>query len=226
MRAVTKAPLSAYRVKRDFATTPEPRGHSRGAPAAHLHFVIHKHASRRLHFDLRLELDGVFKSWAVPRGPSLNPRDKRLAVQVEDHPLEYGDFEGIIPKGQYGAGAVQIWDRGAWAPVGPTAPEAALKQGELTFALRGRRLKGGFALVRMDGARGSAGAPSWLLIKRNDPHARANGEAVLREDRSIASGRTMAAIAAGRGPAARPFMTRRRPADRVRSARAAPASRR
>ena len=123
------AGLRQYRAKRDFASTSEPRGVSRRKLAGHL-YVIQKHAARRLHYDLRLELDGVFKSWAVTRGPSLDPADKRLAVEVEDHPLDYGDFEGTIPKGQYGGGTVQLWDRGYWEPDGDRTPEDALASGD------------------------------------------------------------------------------------------------
>jgi len=139
--------LSTYRAKRDFGQTAEPKG-SRSmrsrtpAISPRLRFVIQKHAATRLHYDLRLELDGVFKSWAVTRGPSLDPADKRLAVQVEDHPLEYGDFEGAIPKGQYGGGTVQLWDRGYWSPVEGEDPQAALKAGDLKFTLEGKRLHG------------------------------------------------------------------------------------
>src|SRR5579872_2691489 len=119
--------LETYRAKRDFSKTSEPSGRRKVASADRLRFVIQKHAARRLHYDLRLELDGVFKSWAVTRGPSLDPADKRLAVQVEDHPLDYGDFEGTIPQGQYGGGTVQLWDRGYWAPQPGVQPQQALE---------------------------------------------------------------------------------------------------
>ena len=125
--------LTKYRAKRDFRRTSEPKGSRSPGKSQRLRFVIQKHAARRLHYDLRLELDGVFKSWAVTRGPSLDPADKRLAVEVEDHPLDYGDFEGTIPKGQYGGGTVQLWDRGYWRPVPGTDPQAALKAGQLKF---------------------------------------------------------------------------------------------
>src|SRR5690606_29318499 len=137
-----------------------------------LRYVIQKHAARRLHFDLRLELDGVFKSWAVTRGPSLNPQDKRLAVEVEDHPLDYGDFEGTIPKGQYGGGTVQLWDRGYWTPIGEASAQSQLKKGELKFTLDGERLHGSFVLVRMKGDRYGGKRTNWLLIKHRDEHAR------------------------------------------------------
>src|SRR5665213_758053 len=131
----SKAALSTYRQKRDFAKTTEPAGKTAVAASKHLRFVIQKHAASRLHYDLRLELDGVFKSWAVTRGPSVDPADKRLAVEVEDHPLDYGDFEGTIPKGQYGGGTVQLWDRGFWKPEGKGDPTLSLDHGELKFRL-------------------------------------------------------------------------------------------
>ena len=138
-----------YARKRDFARTPEPSGAARrpGAAGSAI-FVVQKHAARRLHWDFRLERDGVLWSWAVPRGPSMDPRHKRLAVQVEDHPVEYATFEGSIPAGNYGAGAVELWDRGHWTPLGDD-PEADLRRGELKFTLDGGRLRGGFVLVRL-----------------------------------------------------------------------------
>ena len=174
--------------------------------AAELRFVIQKHAARRLHYDLRLELDGVFKSWAVTRGPSLDPEVKRLAVEVEDHPLDYGDFEGTIPKGEYGGGTVQLWDRGFWAPLPGVAPQAALKSGNLKFLLEGHRLKGEWVLVRMKSDRTGRKRTNWLLIKHRDRHARDDGDRLLKTDKSIASGRKMSQIAAGRGARPRPFM--------------------
>jgi bifunctional non-homologous end joining protein LigD len=157
---------------------------------------------------LRLELDGVFKSWAVTRGPSLDPRDKRLAVEVEDHPLEYGDFEGTIPKGEYGGGTVQLWDRGYWTPEGDSPPQTALQAGNLKFRLDGQRLHGSWVLVRMKDRSGRK-KNNWLLIKHRDEFAReGDGDALLREDRSVASGRPMALIAAGKGRGPRPFMTK------------------
>ncbi len=197
--------LSAYQSKRDFNRTSEPQGAATLRPSERLRFVIQKHDATRLHYDLRLELDGVFKSWAVTRGPSLDPHDKRLAVETEDHPLDYGDFEGTIPKGQYGGGTVQLWDRGYWAPEGMTA-EQGLASGDLKFTLEGEHLHGSWVLVRMKGWSGKR--VNWLLIKHRDEHARdGEGEAVLGEDRSVASGRSLAEIAAGQGRAPKPFMT-------------------
>ena len=201
--------LSKYRAKRDFTKTAEPSGHNRIAASNRLRFVIQKHAATRLHYDLRLELGGVFKSWAVTRGPSLDPADKRLAVEVEDHPLDYGDFEGTIPKGQYGGGTVQLWDRGYWEPDGPTPPEKALAKGDLKFILHGKRLHGSFVLVRMKHDRTGGRRNNWLLIKHRDQHAReGDGDAILTEDRSVASGRTMAKIAEGKGRGPSPFILR------------------
>ena len=170
--------LSPYRAKRDFSRTAEPSGTGRrGSHSAALRFVVQKHAARRLHYDLRLELDGVFKSWAITREPSLDPADKRLAVQVEDHPLEYGDFEGTIPRGEYGAGTVRIWDRGTWAPLPDASPRAGLKAGVLKFVLKGRRLKGEWVLVRMKSDRDGAKRKKWLLIKHRDRDAREDCDA-------------------------------------------------
>jgi bifunctional non-homologous end joining protein LigD len=198
--------LSTYRAKRDFKQTAEPSGSGAVAPSARLRFVVQKHSARRPHYDLRLELDGVFKSWAVTRGPALDPADKRLAVEVEDHPLAYGDFEGTIPRGQYGGGAVQIWDRGYWEPQVKSTPEQALAAGELKMVLQGERLRGGWVLARLRNSRAGK-RPSWLLIKHPDEFARAGDRLLLEEDRSVASGRTLEQIAAGRGRGPRPFMT-------------------
>jgi bifunctional non-homologous end joining protein LigD len=196
--------LSTYRKKRDFSKTDEPSGKVKVAPAKHRRFVIQKHAATRLHYDFRLEFDGVFKSWAVTRGPSLDPHDKRLAVEVEDHPLDYGDFEGTIPKGEYGAGTVQLWDRGYWES---EDPEHGFKKGDLKFTLDGEKLHGSWVLVRMRRDRDGGKRTNWLLIKHRDEFAR-EGEAndILDEDRSVASGRTMEQIAAGKGRAPKPFM--------------------
>src|SRR5690242_10226930 len=199
--------LATYRAKRDFNRTAEPSGSGTVAPSEHLRFVVQKHAARRLHYDFRLELDGVFKSWAVTRGPSLDPADKRLAVEVEDHPLEYGDFEGTIPEGQYGGGTVMLWDRGYWAPEkGFENIAAALAKGELKFVMEGKRMHGSWVIVRT--RRDTRGKASWILIKHRDSGAvDGNAGGPSDEDRSIASGRTMNEIAAGSGRNAKPFMT-------------------
>jgi len=161
--------LEEYRRKRDFRKTPEPAGKApaRKKATAPLAFVIQEHKARRLHFDFRLELDGVLKSWAVPKGPSLDPGEKRLAVEVEDHPLDYGGFEGIIPEGQYGGGTVLLWDRGTWIPADPD-PAAAHAKGMLKFELHGKKLHGNWALVRMGGKAARERRPNWLLVKERD----------------------------------------------------------
>ncbi len=200
--------LSKYRSKRDFNKTAEPSGEATVKPSKRRRFVIQKHDATRLHYDLRLELDGVFKSWAVTKGPSLDPGDKRLAVEVEDHPLDYGDFEGTIPKGQYGGGTVMLWDRGYWAPEGNKAPEEALAKGDFKFTLEGSRLHGSFVLVRMRGKEDEK-RTNWLLIKHHDDYSvECDGASVLEDnDTSVASGRTMDAIASGKGRKPKPFMT-------------------
>ena len=196
--------LSEYRKKRDFEKTAEPSGETGVASSKRRRFVIQKHDASRLHYDLRLELDGVFKSWAVTRGPSLDPHDKRLAVEVEDHPLDYGDFEGTIPEGQYGGGTVQLWDRGYWDC---DDPERGFKKGDLKFTLHGDKLHGSWVLVRMRGDRNGGKRTNWLLIKHRDEYAREGGDNdVLDADKSVASGRTMAQIASGKGRAPKPFM--------------------
>ena len=199
--------LSKYRSKRDFTVTDEPSGKGKVATSEHLRFVIQKHAARRLHYDLRLELGGVFKSWAVTKGPSPDPRDKRLAVEVEDHPLDYGDFEGTIPKGEYGGGTVQLWDRGLWAPEGDASAEQQLRKGELKFVMEGERMHGSWVLVRMKGDRYGGKRNNWLLIKHRDAAAvEGKTDALMAEDRSVASGRKMADIEAGKGRGPEPFM--------------------
>ncbi len=197
--------LSSYRQKRDFTKTAEPTGKAKPARAKYPRFVIQKHAARRLHYDLRLEVGGLFKSWAVTEGPSLDPKDKRLAVETEDHPLDYGDFEGTIPKGEYGGGTVMLWDRGFWAPEGD--PAKALRKGDLRFALAGDKLQGSWVLVRLRHHRERGKRTNWLLIKRHDGYERENDkDKVLSQDRSVASKRSMDEIAAGKGRGPKPFM--------------------
>src|SRR5438067_4993757 len=179
--------LKTYREKRKFAVTPEPRGNV--ARTKGDRFVIQKHAARRLHYDLRLELDGVMKSWAVTRGPSPDPAEKRLAVQVEDHPIEYNTFEGTIPEGEYGGGTVLIWDRGRWLPEGD--PHQGLRKGRLTFELDGKKLHGKWHLVRMQ-RRARETKDNWLLIKSKDEWARDDGPDILEEQpHSVVSGRSI-----------------------------------
>jgi bifunctional non-homologous end joining protein LigD len=201
--------LEEYRHKRDFATTPEPAGHQE-EPVRHrgsLVFVVQKHAASHLHFDFRLELDGVMKSWAVPKGPSLDPSIKRLAMQVEDHPIDYNAFEGTIPKGEYGGGTVMLWDRGTYEPDRDAAARTAddrsdaqilrdeYEHGDLKFILHGERLRGSWVLVRTRLGRGSSAArPQWLLIKHRDPYAMPGSDIVAGAETSVATGRTMEAI--------------------------------
>jgi bifunctional non-homologous end joining protein LigD len=206
-----KAKLARYQSMRDFAKTAEPSGAEAVAPSNALRFVIQKHDATRLHFDFRLELDGVFKSWAVTRGPSLDPADRRLAVEVEDHPLDYGDFEGTIPKGQYGGGTVMLWDRGYWTPEAGTDPHEGLRKGDLKIVMDGERLKGSFVLVRMK-RREREKRDNWLLIKHHDGWATdGHGDVLVEgETTSVASGRTMEEIAEGKGKGATPFITKGR----------------
>src|ERR1700742_1061915 len=200
--------LAKYQEMRDFSATAEPSGKDAKVVASKAPtFVIQKHAASHLHFDLRLEFDGTFRSWAVPKGPSLDPKDRRMAMEVEDHPLDYGDFEGTIPKGQYGGGTVMLWDRGYWAPEkGFEKIGAALAKGELKFVMEGERMHGSWVIVRTK--RDSRGKASWLLIKHRDEGA-VEGDMTgpTEDDRSVASARTMTEIANGKGRAATPFMT-------------------
>jgi bifunctional non-homologous end joining protein LigD len=200
--------LAKYQEMRDFSATQEPSGGNAKVLASDaLRFVIQKHAASHLHFDLRLEYEGTFRSWAVPKGPSLDPKDRRMAMEVEDHPLDYGDFEGTIPKGQYGGGTVMLWDRGYWAPEkGFEKIGAALAKGELKFVMEGERMHGSWVMVRT--RRDNRGKASWLLIHHRDPVAsEADTAGPNDDDRSVASGRTMSEIASGEGRSATPFMT-------------------
>ena len=192
------AGLSTYHAKRDFKRTREPKG--RVARSSKQRFVIQRHDATRLHYDLRLELGGVYKSWAVTRTPSLDPAVKRLAVEVEDHPIEYGTFEGTIPGGQYGGGTVQLWDRGTWTPQGDD-PQDELATGHLKIVMDGERMHGKWALIRMRDDEKKPGRKvrhNWLLIKEVDDEARRGkaGEALAKEITSVKSGRTLDEIAA------------------------------
>ena len=206
MPRTRSAPLSEYRSKRDFSRTAEPAGDDPGArlKGSTLRYVIQKHAASHLHFDLRLELDGVMKSWAVPKGPSLDPAVKRLAMEVEDHPIDYNTFEGTIPKGEYGGGTVMLWDRGTYqadnAPDGDdqSALRRGYASGDLKFSLDGARLRGSWVLVRMRGRQGRSSKPQWLLIKHRDDEARDDIDIVAETTTSVATGRTMEEIAAGK----------------------------
>lgn len=197
--------LKEYRRKRDFSTTAEPAGtaRARSGRGKPLRFVVQKHDASRLHFDLRLELDGVMKSWAVPRGPSTDPTERRLAMHVEDHPMEYNTFEGNIPEGEYGGGTVMLWDRGTYVPNGDDAADgvAAIRrgyrEGRLKIAVRGKRLRGGYVLVRMRKP-GEEDERAWLLIKERDDDADAERDLVQEATTSIATRRTMEQIASGR----------------------------
>jgi bifunctional non-homologous end joining protein LigD len=194
------ARLSDYNAKRDFTKTREPRGRVAKAAGKTLHFVIQRHDATRLHYDLRLELGGVYKSWAVTKTPSLDPAVKRLAVEVEDHPIEYGTFEGTIPEGQYGGGTVQLWDRGRWKPQDGD-PEGDLKAGHLKFVMDGERMKGKWALVRMRDDKTKPASKvrhNWLLIKEIDDEARRGkaGDALAKDVTSVKTGRTLDEIAA------------------------------
>jgi bifunctional non-homologous end joining protein LigD len=191
--------LEAYRSKRDFDRTPEPRGGAKSGGRGRLSYLIQRHAATRLHYDFRIEHEGVLKSWAVTKAPSRDPSIKRLAVEVEDHPLDYGTFEGTIPSGNYGAGTVQLWDRGEWEPQEADV-EAALKRGSLKMILHGDRLRGGWALVRLKSDRGKPSKRNnWLLIKEKDEAAvPGEGEANMEIDASVATGRSLAEIADGK----------------------------
>ena len=190
--------LKKYQQKRNFEETSEPKPVLKKRKTKKLIFVVQKHAATRLHYDFRLEVNGVLKSWAVPKGPSLNPADKRLAIMVEDHPYDYHDFEGTIPKGNYGAGTVMVWDAGSYLPLDEDyqvtdekAMKQGLKQGKIHFGLAGHKLFGIFALVRMQSEKGD----QWLLFKKEDPYASTSD--ILKKDRSVLTDRTMHQITEG-----------------------------
>jgi bifunctional non-homologous end joining protein LigD len=188
--------LSTYRKKRNFQVSPEPTGgQSNGAKSAGI-YVIQKHRASQLHYDFRLEFGGVLLSWAVPKGPSRDPAVKRLAMQVEDHPLEYASFEGVIPNGEYGGGTVMVWDNGTWTPEGEDVSKA-VQNGELKFTLNGRKLRGSWVLVRTRGYGHNANR-SWLLIKHRDRYA-SKQDITSTQARSIASNRLLAEIARDAG---------------------------
>lgn len=187
-------PLKEYRKKRDFSVTPEPSGDATGKKKnVHLIYVIQKHLASHLHYDFRLEWNGTLLSWAVPKGPSLDPADKRLAMQVEDHPIDYADFEGVIPADEYGGGTVMVWDKGLWEPESPDV-DAALQKGDLKFILHGKKLKGSWVLVRTRGYGSSGGRSSWLLIKHRDQYA-SKRDVTADEPYSAVSRRLLAGIA-------------------------------
>lgn len=187
-------PLDTYRSKRDFGSTPEPSGEKtrRGKKPI---FVIQKHAARRLHYDFRIEVGGVLKSWAVPKGPSTDPRDKRLAMPTEDHPMEYADFEGVIPQGEYGGGTVMVWDTGTYVNIRekdgrPIPMERCLEEGHVAIWLEGGKIEGGYGLVRT----GNGDKARWLLIKMKDEKADARRNPVGSRPKSVLSGRTLKQI--------------------------------
>jgi DNA ligase D-like protein (predicted 3'-phosphoesterase) len=182
--------LAEYRRKRDFSRTPEPMG-SGQQPGREPVFVVQKHDATRLHYDFRLQVDSVLKSWAIPKGPSLNTRDKRLAIPTEDHPLDYANFEGVIPEGQYGAGRVIVWDIGTYRNITrrdgqPVPLDQAIENGQVAIWLDGKKLKGGFALTRIRNGK----KPVWLLVKKRDEYANA-GDPVTEQPASVLSGRTL-----------------------------------
>jgi bifunctional non-homologous end joining protein LigD len=201
-------PLEEYKRKRRFTETPEPEGKLE-KESTH-RFVVQKHDATRLHYDFRLELEGVLKSWAVPKGPSLDPADKRLAMQVEDHPVSYFDFEGIIPENNYGAGTVMVWDMGTWQPLSPVAVDgkynpgtdaeamAMLAKGDLKFRLKGKKLNGDFALIKIKGRRPGSKGTEWLLIKKHDQYVE-EGYNIDEYDESVLTKRSLAEIAGDAG---------------------------
>lgn len=192
-------PLDKYREKRNFRITPEPSGSGETATrkTKQLIYVVQKHRASQLHYDFRLEWKGTLLSWAVPKGPSLDPAVKRLAMQVEDHPIEYSNFEGVIPEGEYGGGTVMLWDNGYWEPESPDV-DAALQKGDFKFRLYGKKLKGSWVLVRTRGYGSSQGRASWLLIKHRDEHA-SKQDITVEEPYSVLSQRLLADIARDAG---------------------------
>lgn len=202
--------LREYKAKRDFKVSPEPKAAvKKKAAGEKLSFVVQKHAATNLHYDFRLEWKGVLLSWAVPKGPSLDPAVKRLAMQVEDHPVDYGGFEGVIPEGEYGGGTVMLWDNGTWDAEGDA--EEGLRKGDLKFTLHGKKLRGSWVLVRTRGYGGKGGKTSWLLIKHRDRYA-AETDIVEDKPKSVKSKRTLAQIAkAGGGDVEKAARGDRRP---------------
>src|SRR5512140_564866 len=187
--------LEEYRRKRKFSATPEPPAEIEKPPKGAPRFVVQKHHATQLHYDFRLEMGGVLKSWAIPKGPTLDPNEKRLAMMVEDHPLDYIHFEGIIPAGNYGAGTVMVWDTGTWEPLGDRPPAEALEKGDLKFMLHGEKLNGEFALVHMKSRRPGSKGNEWLLLKKKDAHVQPGWDAA-DFDWSVLSRRSLAQIAA------------------------------
>lgn len=190
-----KRSLITYQEKRDFKTSPEPKGKALVKKSTSPIFVIQKHDASHLHYDLRLEIDGVLVSWAVPKGPSLNPQEKHLAIMTEDHPIEYADFEGVIPEGQYGGGTVMVWDTGTYKNIKEkngklVSMDECLKNGQIEVFLEGKKLKGGFALIKTQ----YAGGDNWLLMKMKDEFASARKKPVNSQNKSAITGRTMQQI--------------------------------
>jgi len=198
-------PLEQYRKKRNFTETPEPVGRAWRACRRRI-FAVQKHGASRLHYDFRLQINGALVSWAVPKGPSMNPADKRLAVRTEDHPLEYADFEGLIPKGQYGAGTVMVWDKGTYETGDGIPPDEQLARGKLDVVLQGKKLRGGFTLIRPGKRSTDRQKRNWLLIKHRDAHSDPSWDIERPEfDRSVLTGRTLREIETGRrGKKSRP----------------------
>jgi bifunctional non-homologous end joining protein LigD len=191
--------LEEYRSKRNFAETPEPTGRIRRANRTRI-FVVQKHAASRLHYDFRLAIKGLLVSWAVPKGPSMNPTEKRLAIRTEDHPLEYADFEGVIPEGQYGAGTVMVWDKGRYEPEEDIPADKQLSRGTIDMVLHGEKLRGGFTLIhRGQGSADPRRRNRWLLVKHRDEYTDASWDIESPElDRSVLTGRTFKEIEEGR----------------------------